>query len=339
MKIAYLLASGGVSGGAKVVFQQAEGLARRGHRVTVVSPEPCPPWASISAASHEQASFPSSPAIASADVVVATFWTTLDAAARAARPAAFHLCQGLETDTAFYAAQRDAIEEAYRRVPRKLVVAPHLVRFLAERGFTDVADVGQTFDREAFRVPARVWREPPRILLPGIFEIDAKGVPEALEALRRLRAGGARFRVLRLSTEPAGAAERRAAVVDEYHRGVSPERVPALLARADLFVGPNHAVEGFGLPTLEALAAGLPAALSDTPSHREIAGDSALYFAPGDSDDIAASVARLLGEPETRRRLTAEGPERAARYRTSDVVDRLEAAFSAALPEREGEPR
>ena len=335
MKIAYLLASSGLSGGAKVVYQQAEGLARRGHRVTIVCPEPPPEWAGTSAAVHELGSFSSSEALAGADAVVATFWTTLEPASRAARGAAFHLCQGIESDTEFYAGERPAIEAAYRLVPKKLVVSPHLVGFLHERGFRDVENVGQTFDASAFRVEARIFREgSPRILLPGIFEIDAKGVAEALEALSRLRERGASFRVVRLSAEPVSAAERKTKVVDEYHCGLSPLRVPALLERTDLFLGPNHEVEGFGLPSLEALAAGLPAALSDTSSHREIAGESAVYFPPGDVRAIAAAVERLLAEPETRRRLSAEGPARASRYRTSDVVDRLEGIFAAAVRNR-----
>jgi phosphatidylinositol alpha-mannosyltransferase len=106
--------------------------------------------------------------------------------------------------------------------------------------------------------------------------------------------------------------------------------MPALLARCDVFLGPNHAVEGFGLPSLEALAAGLPAVLSDTPSHRAMAGDAAEFFPAGDVEAMAAAVGRLLGEPETRRRLSAAGPIRARHYRTSDVADRLEAAFEAA---------
>src|SRR6185369_11200111 len=85
MKIAYLLASSGLSGGAKVVFQQAEELGRRGHEVTVVSPEPPPDWFTLSAAAFEQSSSPSSRALAESEAVVATFWTTLDPAVRAAR--------------------------------------------------------------------------------------------------------------------------------------------------------------------------------------------------------------------------------------------------------------
>ena len=332
MKIAYLLPTSVISGGGKVILQQAEELARRGHRVAVVGPEDAPEWYSLRHARFERSAFEDSSALREADIAVATFWTTIEPAVRTAKGSLFHLCQGLESDSAFYAPRKAEIEAAYRRIPRKIVVSPHVREFLENRGFTEVADVGQTFDASEFRVADRSFsRAPPRILLMGTFEIDVKGVPEALEAIRRLRKAGKGFSLVRASTEPLSEAERKLKVVDEFHRGLSPRRIPALLASVDVFVGPNHEVEGFGLPSLEALAAGLPAALSDTPSHRSIAGDTgALFFAPRDCDAIGRSISVLLEDESLRRRLSAQGPPRAERFRTSDVGDRLERAFGSA---------
>jgi glycosyltransferase involved in cell wall biosynthesis len=335
VKIVYLLASPMISGGGKVIFQQADELGRRGHRVTIVCPDPAPEWYSLRHARYERSRFEDSASIPAAEVSIATFWTTIGPALARSSGEIFHLCQGLETDSAFYAPRREEIEAAYRRIPRKIVVSPHLRRFLEDLGYPDVVDVGESFDAEEFRVGRRRFdRSPLRVLLAGVFEIDIKGVAESLEAVRRLRAEGADLRLVRVSPEPVSARERRFQVVDEYHCALSPRRMPELMASVDVFLGPNHAVEGFGLPSLEAMAAGLPCALSDTPSHRAIAGDEAIFFAPGEAGEIARAVSRLLREPETRRRLSAEGPARAARYRTSDVGDRLEGLFRSAVASR-----
>jgi glycosyltransferase involved in cell wall biosynthesis len=55
--------------------------------------------------------------------------------------------------------------------------------------------------------------------------------------------------------------------------------------------------EGFGLPALEALACGTPVVASDLPAHREVLGDQALLFPPGDPDALAGALARVLGDP------------------------------------------
>ena len=71
------------------------------------------------------------------------------------------------------------------------------------------------------------------------------------------------------------------------------EDLYALFERATAFVYPST-FEGFGMPVLEALAAGLPTACSDIPPLREIAGEAALFFPPADEDAMLDAVERLL---------------------------------------------
>jgi glycosyltransferase involved in cell wall biosynthesis len=83
-----------------------------------------------------------------------------------------------------------------------------------------------------------------------------------------------------------------------------------LFARARAFIYPST-FEGFGMPVLEALAAGIPTACSDIPPLREVAGDAALFFDPLDEDAIAAAIERVMTDAPLRERLTQAGPERA----------------------------
>ncbi len=103
---------------------------------------------------------------------------------------------------------------------------------------------------------------------------------------------------------------------------VSDADLPALYAGAAAFAMPSL-YEGFGLPCVEAMAAGTPVVAADRAALREACGGAALL---ADPDDAGAFAAALLGAsgPE-RERLAAAGRDRAANLtweRTAEAVDR-----------------
>jgi glycosyltransferase involved in cell wall biosynthesis len=83
-----------------------------------------------------------------------------------------------------------------------------------------------------------------------------------------------------------------------------------LYARAHAFVYPST-FEGFGMPILEAMAAGIPVACSDIPPLREVAGDAALFFDPMDEPALSAALDRITADQDLRETLASAGPERA----------------------------
>ena len=330
LRIAYLLESTALSGGVKVVALQAEALARRGHRVAVVSPEAAPSWFALGRAHVELSAFRDSRELAQAEVRIATFWTTVEPALAGASGPVFHLCQGYEGDFTFYADRRSAIEEAYARPTRKLAVSEALAERLRGHGIAPVTNVGQAFDGRAFFPGPDRNGSMPYVLLVGPYEADVKGIAVALGGLALWRSRGGQFRLRRIATHEPAEAERASGLVDEYHHALAPDRMPFAYRASDVFIGPSRPEEGFGLPVLEALSSGLPCLLSDTPGHREIAGEAAWYFADGDPEALAAALPGVTTR-EAREKAREGGPRAAARYDAARVALSLEQAFFTAL--------
>jgi glycosyltransferase involved in cell wall biosynthesis len=123
--------------------------------------------------------------------------------------------------------------------------------------------------------------------------------------------------------------------------GVAPDvvftgRVPDVLpyySAADAFICPSlH--EEFGLPVLEAMAAGAPVIVSDRGSLPEIAGDAALIVDPESPSQIAQAVRRALTDKTMRLDLIARGRKRAATFTWEKTAQGTLAAYSHAFSRR-----
>lgn len=91
-------------------------------------------------------------------------------------------------------------------------------------------------------------------------------------------------------------------------------------ARAAVFVFLSE-YEGFGLTPLEALAAGVPIVVLDTPVAREVYGQAAEYVGIGDIDRTAAAIDRFLESRSAAREQLSRVPEVLARYSWDRAAD------------------
>lgn len=94
---------------------------------------------------------------------------------------------------------------------------------------------------------------------------------------------------------------------------VSDEELRALYAGAAAFAYPSL-YEGFGLPPLEAMAAGAPVLTSNVSSLPEVVGDAAVLVDPLDVSAIAEGLTALLTDHALAERLRSAGRERARSF-------------------------
>jgi len=105
--------------------------------------------------------------------------------------------------------------------------------------------------------------------------------------------------------------------------------LPALYALAEALVFPSFD-EGFGLPVLEAMAAGCPVVCSDGAA-REFAGDAVRYCNPADPGTLADALRPLLNHPALRQEMIARGRRQAADYTWARAAAATEAVYAACL--------
>jgi glycosyltransferase involved in cell wall biosynthesis len=104
----------------------------------------------------------------------------------------------------------------------------------------------------------------------------------------------------------------------------------ALFTGADVFAYPSR-YEGFGLPVLEAMACGTPVVTTTGGSLPEVAGDAAWLVDPGDTDALAAALAKLATDPAARQAAAARGRDRAATFTWDRCAAQTVAAYHRAL--------
>jgi glycosyltransferase involved in cell wall biosynthesis len=98
-----------------------------------------------------------------------------------------------------------------------------------------------------------------------------------------------------------------------WHEYVTDEELHQLYAGARAFAFLSE-YEGLGLTPLEALAAGVPPVLLDTPVARESCGDAAVYVPRHDLAAVTSAIEAVLFDEALRHRLLAAAPGELAKF-------------------------
>jgi len=352
MKIVFLLPQEAPrpAGGFKVVYEYANRLARRGHRVRVLHiahllPSDTRPGLrdklrvlryvpfALNRKWRPDRWFKLDPAVTiswvpsfsriflpKADVYVATWWTTADrlAAIQNFPARKLYLIQHLET----WLGSEDQVMATWKTPLEKIVIA----RWLEEiaRGLGQSSHYipnGLDFSKYGCDV-APETRNPRQVAMMFSHSLLWKGSYEGLKAIVRLKE-----QFPDLQAELFGIDERPEDLPSwiVYHHAPPQAEIRRIYNRASIFLAPSLS-EGWGLPPCEAMMCGTAVVATDIGGHREFSVDSvnALLVPPEDPAAMAAAAARLIADPELRLKLAQKGKADIQRFSWDSAVDAFE---------------
>lgn len=108
--------------------------------------------------------------------------------------------------------------------------------------------------------------------------------------------------------------------------GVSDDDLAAIYAMAEAFVYPSR-YEGFGIPIIEAIAAGLPVVACTGSCLEEAGGPDCLYVAPDDAEGLATALMSVIGGADGRAIRIHRSQQYIQRFRGADVAGQVLAIY------------
>jgi glycosyltransferase involved in cell wall biosynthesis len=352
MRIVFILPQEGTQpiGGFKVVYEYANGLARRGHTVHVAHMASAFPKGAHRRPKellHVFRYFPFAlkgnwkpdkwfaldPAVEiswipglsriflpKADAYIATWWVTAEHLSRIrhlpGKP--FYLIQHLET----WSGPEEQVMATWKMPLEKIVIARWLEKIGADIGEpSHYIPNGLDFTKFGCDVSFET-REPARIAMLFNNRIGWKGSADGLAATLRLK-----NRYPQLQAEFFGVYERPADMPSwiTYHKEPAQDELRRIYNRAAIFLAPSHS-EGWGLPPAEAMTCGAAVVATDIGGHQEFCRkeETALLVPAKCPEKLANAAGKLIDDQTLRIRLAKNGHDNIHKFTWSAATDAFE---------------
>ena len=332
LRVIYVTEDTGVGGGHRVVFEHLNGLKARGHEAELWSLDKLgpPDWYDLDVPIRLFETYRElSAALADVDAIkVATWWNTARPVWRASVKRGIPVYFVQDIETSYYPGQpepQNHVLASYRHEFRYLTTS-QWVRDKLRELHVDPVPVPPGIDSTRWHPLDGVEREDDVLLAVGRTN-PLKNFPLTADAYASLPEAE-RPRLWLFGVEPEVGRDLGAT----YFEKPSDAEVNELYNKATALIQTSHH-EGFCLPLLEAMAAGLPVICTDSDGNRDFIEDGVnCLLVEDDPESVAAAIERLFGDPDLRARLADGGRRTAARYELQGQLDKVERFFQDVAP-------
>lgn len=328
LDIVYVMTWTGLCGGSKIILEHSNYLAKRGHKITIISHFPKPDWFEM----DDKIKFIEVPweevlcrVIHPCDVIVATYWREI------------YECIEQKKAPVVYFEQGDAhlfdIESMDDRTLKYIKKQFEVVPFIFTVSSYAKEKIKEMYNRESTVIPNAVNDENFYVLssrenkkdleeisiaIIGSENSEFKGINKILDAIKSLRQEGYKINLNWITPdEPKRSKEK-------FYKNVSQKQIGNILRSSDIYICASR-YESFGLPILEAMKCGLAVITTDTGGNREFAKDNeTALITDGTTEDIVEKVKKLIDDNELKNKLKAQALIISKEYTWDKIIDKLE---------------
>lgn len=336
MKATFLLPHAKVSGGVRVVFIYADLLQKRGHEVVIVIPQKNilkrfignfllaeKSWVSFRGKILLVKEF-SEAYLPAGDVIVASGWQAAEELMEVKGKVGerFYFMQH---DERLYHGDAGRVANVYRSSLKKIVVSMWLRNVLKDEFHEDADLLLNSVDTSLF-YPRNVQKDPKTLRILILHHNYAwKGTAEGVEIVQKLKERYPHVRLILFGARKADVDM----LCDEYYYNISQDGLAGLYSGCDIFLCPSWD-EGFGLPSLEAMACKCAVVTYDNGGSRDFAfhEKTALVAERKNKEDLMRQLERLIIDGDLRYAITESGYQFAKDFSTwENQAKKLEDIF------------
>jgi GT2 family glycosyltransferase len=335
IRIIYVLQTLGWSGGIRMAVEHANRLSNRGYAIEIWSLSSSPSvWKTepeVKMRSFRNYNQLTNALAEEEAIKVATWWETDYPVwlASVTKGIAVNFIQ--EYETAFYPDDPDAqrvVVSSYRKEFQNMTTATYTLDEILATGLkADLIPCG--YDDEVYKSLPNVKRED-NVLLGLGRRFFQKNFDFSFRAWKQLGEKRPAFWLYGFESDMKSLDAKI-----KYFTKPSNEEVNELFNKATVFVQTSRH-EGFGLPTLEAMASGTPIICTDYHGNRDFCfnNKNCLIVDHDNDEQLTAAYQKLFNDPKLRERLGKEAKKTAEAYTWDAVVDQLETFYKkVASPE------
>ncbi len=99
---------------------------------------------------------------------------------------------------------------------------------------------------------------------------------------------------------------------------------------AEIFIYPSS-YEGFGIPIIEAMASGIPVITYDTAGTREAAGEAAVYCKPGQTENMADIINKLMNDAGFKKSQLEKANQHIRQFADEQIASRLGSVYKKTM--------